>query len=115
MRHFLSGLAAAATVLFSTTCATQAEEILIEGTRSKLSINSDIRLTGDMKKSFAFFKKNAEFYGAMFVNPPEDLVGAFWNTSSLPLAKHYALKSCQSKSRTPSSCQAYATVLPKKH
>lgn len=114
MRHLVPSLGATAALLFTAATVVQAETILIEGTRSKLSINSDIRLTGDMKKSFAFFKKNAEFYGAIFVNPAEDLVGAFWNTTSLSLAEHYALKSCKSKSRTPAGCQHYATVIPKK-
>lgn len=93
--------------------AAAAETIVLDGTKSRTTVVSKVKLTGSMKTSFGFFKKNADFFGAFYINPAEDVVGGFWNTTSPGLADEYARKSCAAKSRTPSACQLYARVEPK--
>ncbi|MCF6430830.1 hypothetical protein [Leisingera sp. MMG026] len=114
MTRFIAGIAAIATVLFTNTASLQAEEVLLEGYRSKVTVHSSFRLKGDAKKKFSSFKKHADFYAAMFVNLEEDLVGSIAETTSLELAVYYARKSCRLKSQRPSQCKLHATITPKK-
>ncbi|UWQ27959.1 hypothetical protein K3555_03545 [Leisingera sp. M527] len=114
MKTYLFSAAVAATALFSNSTDVQADEILLEGHRPKLALHSDLRLRGDVKKRFAYFRKNADYYGALYVNSQEDISGEFWDTRNLALAKQSALESCRLKSENPSHCALYATVGPKK-
>lgn len=88
-KHFTTAALAAAT-FFATAAIASAEEILLEGFRPKLTIHSDERLKGDVKKEFAYFRKNAVFYGALYVNLQEDLAAEFWNATNIELAKQSA-------------------------
>ncbi|AHD02856.1 hypothetical protein METH_03200 [Leisingera methylohalidivorans DSM 14336] len=114
LKKYFMSVAVAGTALFFNSTDVQAGEILLEGHRPKLTLHSDLRLRGDIKKQFSYFKKNADYYGALYINSQEDIAGEFWDTRSLALAKQSALKSCRLKSEDPSLCALYATVGPKK-
>ncbi|MCB4454704.1 hypothetical protein [Leisingera sp. McT4-56] len=111
-KHFLNA-AVIVTALSSITTYALAEEILLEGTKPKVTVHSEERLKGKVKKQFTYFKKNADFYGALYLNIQEDVGGEFWDTRNMELAKQTARKSCHLKSQNPSNCQLYATVGPK--
>lgn len=111
-KHFINATVAAA-AFFSMTAGVFAEEILLEGFRPKLAVHSEERLEGEVKKDFAYFRKHADFYGALYVNRKEDISAEFWDTRSMELAQQSARKSCQLKSQDPSHCELYATVGPK--
>ncbi|MBY6067547.1 DUF4189 domain-containing protein [Leisingera aquaemixtae] len=111
-KHFLKTALTTAAFL-SVSVGAWAEEILLEGFRPKLTIHSDERLKGGVKREFGYFKKNADFYGALYVNLQEDIAAEFWNAPNMAMAKQSAKKSCVLKSQDPSLCKLYATVGPK--
>ncbi|WP_152610540.1 hypothetical protein [Leisingera sp. ANG-DT] len=111
-KHFFNA-AALVTALCSLATSASAEEILLEGTRPKVTVHSAERLSGEIKRQFAYFRKNADFYGALYVNRAEDVAGEFWDTRNIALAKQSAQKSCRLKSQDQSLCELYATVGPR--
>ncbi|WP_152615677.1 hypothetical protein [Leisingera sp. ANG-M1] len=111
-KHFIKAALTTAAILAAAIGA-QAGEILLEGSRPKLTVHSEQRLRGELKKEFAYFKKNADYYGAFYINRQEEITGEFWNTRNMELAKQSAQDSCRLKSKTPSHCELYATVGPK--
>ena len=95
--------------------ALQAQDINVEKKRSRLQQLNDTPLSGQARRDFRQFKRKGRFYGAFYVNPSENVVGAYWNASNIETAQAIAIFSCRRKSQDPAGCILHALLLPKDH
>ncbi len=100
--------------LFSATLS-GAQTIGLQGKRSELQQPMTFKLRGDARSAFKTFKRKAEFYGAFYVNPNENVFGSYWAAHDVGTADLYARAVCTAKSATPEACILYARVLPRKY
>lgn len=90
-----------------------AQAVVTHSNKSTLHQIKDFELRGDARSGFRQFKRKAEYFGSLYVNRPERIVGAYENANSVRLADEYARAACRAQSRKPEYCILYARVLPK--
>ncbi len=75
----------------------------------------DVDLTRAQKRAIKRFQGRAAFFGALAVNvkdQTEAAAGAMWGVHDLKVAQDMALRSCQSKTETPSDRVLLASIVP---
>ncbi|MEO1732200.1 MAG: hypothetical protein AAFR45_01020, partial [Pseudomonadota bacterium] len=100
MRFFLSFL----TLLIGTSMGTAQDfDTSLKG--RGLVYHVDVELTREQKRAVKRFQGRSTFYGALAVNvrdQSEAAAGAMWGVHDLTVAQDMAMRSCQSKTNTPS-------------
>ena len=111
IRHYLAMLS----LLVTPAMPVMAQDIAVQSNRSRIQMIKDFDLRGDARSEFRQFKRKGEFFGAIYVNRPERLAGAYTNANSTFLADAYARTLCQVRSKNPDYCVLYAFMLPKNY
>ncbi len=110
MRFFLSFL----TLLIGTSMGTAQDfDTSLKG--RGLVYHEDVELTREQKRAVKRFQGRSTFYGALAVNvrdQSEAAAGAMWGVHDLTVAQDMAMRSCQSKTNTPSDCILLASIVP---